>query len=54
MQSAAISILCTYLSSMQKHGILDDGQTETCAAHLSAAAFIDTIEAFKDAVQMFC
>jgi len=39
---------------MQKHGILDDGQTETRAAHITAAAFIDTIEAFKDAVQMFC
>ena len=39
---------------MQKDGILDDGQAEACAAHLSATAFIDTIETFKDAVQMFC
>lgn len=39
-------------SAMQQHGVLYNGKTKTCAAHLAAAALVYTIETLKDACQM--
>ena len=38
---------------MQEHGILDNGETETCAAHVAASTFVYTVESLKDAGKVF-
>ena len=40
-------------TSMQEHGILDDGEPQPCASHLPAAPLVYTIEAFEETGQMF-
>ena len=37
---------------MQQYGILDDGQSQTCASHLAAASLINPIESFEESSQM--
>ena len=41
-----------YLSAMQEHGVLDDCQSESRSAHLSAASLVHAIEPLEDARQM--
>ena len=52
MQSATIRFPGSYLPTMQQNGILDDGETETSATQLTAATFINAVEALEDARQM--
>jgi hypothetical protein len=33
--------------------VLDDGKTQACSARLARSSLVDTIEAFKDALQVF-
>ena len=37
---------------MQKHGILDNGKTQTGASHLARTALVHPIEALEEARQM--
>ena len=37
---------------MQKHGVLDYGETQTCASHLARTALVHPIEALEEARQV--
>ena len=39
-------------TTMQQYGILDDGQSQTCASHLAAAPLINPIKSFEESSQM--
>ena len=40
-------------ATVQLHGVLDDGQSQTRATQCAAAPLVDTVEAFEDAVKVF-
>lgn len=50
--SLAEATFAGYLSFMEVYGVLDDGKTESGAAHFAAATFIDAVKTFEDAVDM--
>ena len=37
---------------MEVHAVLDDGESQTGPAHLAAAALVDAVEAFENAVHV--
>ena len=52
-QASVGIVACADGAAMQEHGILHDGQAQSCTAHLAASPFIHPVEAFKEAWQVF-
>ena len=50
LQSATFVLAHLYRASMQKHGVLDYGETQTGASHLARTAFVHPIEALENAL----